>query len=657
MAKFHFFTDIDLINQQPNSQAFGPVIGNEATQYRVTSLHTASSNPNAYAVCKGDILVQPDINNTNLVNVILRPALQPNNIPQIKYYIYRGILKNSLIDGNNVADSINKLTKSIPANTDKKTLGIDLFGTTNFENTDPIDNAFTKSKTGFELWHCDSGGWSIGTFDKNNFGFEIMLEDMGFNPTFDIIRNNNNVIQINALTGSETPAQIFEHWHDKEEILNYLDPAVFYGNFYDDIIYARKSTDSIDSDLNPSFSKEKNNGIYTNILLGNSQGNFFNRNKIYLDIRNELNYSINYFKNYGNNIKISYLNNNSEPINEINYYENNWPLCVLSDLPNGNEKNTIKIALPKGDNTLPLSYVSIGERKLTNKEKVKYGKTNFIDLEVVDNEIYTTNSIAINTPNYNDNDKTRICSYIKIKYLKRFDLKAIVPKSEGSVLRAAHYLDHLFIPLEMNLTSPSTNVLKIKMYNNDNYIDTLKEFGLDYIANIGIASDIGHHVFFASIKDVRTKNRSVAKNKILSISSGTRPLIDNFLNTIFPNASFIFETISDNGESIKIYRYPTAKKSFFTQPNKIDYNKEIIVIMLSNDNYTSILNIAQQQFSSKYKVYLGVENNVEDNYERFDLVLRGLIEENDQITVKKVSVSDNSNNPVEIYGYLPEPLI
>lgn len=41
MSDIYFFTDVDLLNEQTSEQAFGPVVGNEETQYRVTSIHSA----------------------------------------------------------------------------------------------------------------------------------------------------------------------------------------------------------------------------------------------------------------------------------------------------------------------------------------------------------------------------------------------------------------------------------------------------------------------------------------------------------------------------------------------------------------------------------------------------------------------------------------
>ena len=54
----HFFTELE-IDAQPNdgSKNFGPIDGNK---FRLTSLHSASNNPKAFAICPGYLMYQKD---------------------------------------------------------------------------------------------------------------------------------------------------------------------------------------------------------------------------------------------------------------------------------------------------------------------------------------------------------------------------------------------------------------------------------------------------------------------------------------------------------------------------------------------------------------------------------------------------------------------
>ena len=122
MTKFFFFTDFDLLQAQGNSDVFGAVLPADTDyiagkdRYRLGSKHKATANPLAYAMCKGQILVQQDSVTPTLVNIILKPDRQPDlGLPKIKYFIYRGILKSSLTDGINIISGGNTLTNAILA--------------------------------------------------------------------------------------------------------------------------------------------------------------------------------------------------------------------------------------------------------------------------------------------------------------------------------------------------------------------------------------------------------------------------------------------------------------------------------------------------------------------------------------------------------------
>src|SRR5262249_29426112 len=161
--------------------AFGPVSGASDTQFQVTSVHrpAASTTPNAYAVCDGLVLVQ-DAGN-DLVNLVLKPTQQPPfAFPKIKFFIYRGIQKSSLVNGVEVAPAANNdLTKSIwqsqqarnasagtSDNPPTGALGLDISG------IGSIDEVFFREDVSYQLPLVRSG-WSLGQFSSAGFGFEI----------------------------------------------------------------------------------------------------------------------------------------------------------------------------------------------------------------------------------------------------------------------------------------------------------------------------------------------------------------------------------------------------------------------------------------------------------------------------------------------------
>ncbi len=249
MADFYFFTDAEKLADQTNNEAFGhtadTTINNESYEnFRVASMHASQIyNINAYAICDGRIFLQ-DIGN-NLVNLILKPRVQPTSVnPNIKYYIYRGIRKNSLISSGNVIQDSNNLTQDIYENitrlngdTSENVFGINLSPSStpvSYQDTDPIDKVYYhKSSVQFDLWEV-KGGWNIGKFDNNGFGLEIIIDNLGYNPTLALARSNtanNHVVSVKALPANANHQLRYIHQNEKEEVLNYLDPVAFYGNF------------------------------------------------------------------------------------------------------------------------------------------------------------------------------------------------------------------------------------------------------------------------------------------------------------------------------------------------------------------------------------------------------------------------------------------
>jgi len=231
---YFFFTDAnqqDFVNVQTAAGSYGPISPGTAgtDEYRVTSLHTASFSPTAYAACDGIVCVQR-IPSTSLVNTILKPLAQPAlNFAPVKYIIYKGILASSLINGTETAPATNNdLTKAIWDDQAKKNasagtslnppaeaLGVGLTGL-NFADTDPIDNLFYRAGVTFQL-PVVKGGWSIGQFDKAGFGIEVLMEGLNFHRPLSLARQLENKISVATLTGSENPAQVFDHWHVYDE--------------------------------------------------------------------------------------------------------------------------------------------------------------------------------------------------------------------------------------------------------------------------------------------------------------------------------------------------------------------------------------------------------------------------------------------------------
>jgi hypothetical protein len=102
-----FFTEFDALETQ-GDKAFGPV--NE-TQYQLKSVHHARAKIlqnnelplcKEYAVCRGQVRIQENATDPqNLLNIILRPTECDFHGINVKYFIYRGVLRKSLAGADN----------------------------------------------------------------------------------------------------------------------------------------------------------------------------------------------------------------------------------------------------------------------------------------------------------------------------------------------------------------------------------------------------------------------------------------------------------------------------------------------------------------------------------------------------------------------------
>lgn len=650
MSDFFFFTDIDLLSAQTSGNEFGPVAANTSTQYQVTSLHSSTSVPKAYAVCDGILLVQDA--GTNLVNLILKPIKQPPfAFPKVKFFIYRGVQKSSIINGLEIAPSTtNDLTASLWAsqaaknnsagtndNPPKEAVGIDI------TSNGSIDDVFYRDNISFQL-PIVKAGWSIGNFDPAGFGFEIMVEAIGFDPELTLVRTSNNIINVTALPGSPTQAQEFEYWHDKEAILNYIDPSAFFGSFYNFKLKV-KSSDG-------STSNKSKNEIYDDVLVKH-----INKNVVYLDIRNEYNHSINYFKNYGTytntDINIAYDNTSTAVVK--NYYTDTWPVLRIQnvDFPsNTTNKNIIRISLPdgSGENPLPTLFISSGYLLDTYPREPKE-KNKLIDLTVTSG---FTNEIKLVVPNRDGMPGTSaISTYIKLKYNKRFDPNAASPPvSSGTVIRASHYMDNLFQPLAMKIPFAGNDKIKSIVYSDEFLVDSISINNNQLAMNLGMANDIHNVSLFAyPFITKRTVGNSDLKNIPLSFSGIKDNNSDDFIDYFASKNNSIAKELEFVVGGNNIEYLDLEIDSTLPVPNleNLDlenfYQLNIDKIDTPVSEWQNIQNLIQSNFITKYPVFIGLVNatiTIDDNgYDVLsqDIALRGFEIISNNIQFKEVNTN------------------
>jgi hypothetical protein len=655
---FYFFTDADLLNTQSQNEAYGPVLSGDPDyqstleKWRVSSMHKASSDPLAYAICDGDVLVQEDLSSSGtLVNIILKPKGQPVqlgvDLPEVRYYVYRGIRKDSLFDSLGVVfPAVNTLTKrinddygaTVSARAPAYLTGIERNSSPSFDISDPLDNLFyvlsnaTVDPTGVFQKFPIFGGDSIGRFAKESFGIEIILNRMQFKGTLGEFRNHIHHLAVSPISDIPTST----HWEmsrrmDKEQLLNYLDISAFYGAFQGvHKLFARASTAASNPvDFTYTFEDVDKDDVYEQILEGNFSGmglagRFWNRSTFYLDIQNELGYSYNQMRNYADTIKLLVTNNFATPLNtangaDRNYYDNGpgavWPMLRLTpgntlNFPYANEDNNIRVAMPDGDNYPPLDYIAIGKIARDTEGEIRLGKSKFFAPVQSEKADFYFSEFALTTPAVNISGTWYAVSrYARVCHFRKLGPKSGNLPSGEFALRPHVFLDLLFPVFDLKNLFPDTSNTTFYLYDNDVFVDLKEYTGTDFVGKPGIARDQDYTTLFVMGKESSTQKKGTISNNTLSISSESLNHYGAFLNYIddLENKSkLVFTTLTIGTNPFQINRFKVTGSDL-----EKDLDKVFLSVVFPNDKYDNLSVIAANKgFDSNLPLYFCVGEEV-----------------------------------------------
>lgn len=373
--RFHVFAEMEKIAQSAD-QAFGV---KSPEQFRLTSsfsLRPPFTSVKAFAAVSGTVLIQrvrkPDgTYSSSAVNLILRPLRQSRvDFTPVKYFIYRGLRLSDFLtitgehttevsSGTGVSEFIadvyhqhgirrNLFIAQYPQQTPPdpipsgKALGWDSLGQ---NDNDLLDSYFYRNDPSFQL-PVVRRGMEIGEFDTTgDFGFEIVLEEGETHFPLEFARRPYYELNTNFL--SETGQALK---NKKQEILNFVDPAAYFGMHY----FMGVETDA---------GLKKEVALYTDIVSV-----FHTRNMAYVDIRNEHGYSLNYYSNYrlqaplvGHELKIA-ANPGVSSIVERPFETNGWPIMTLDNLTyTSAPMSSFALAFRMADNGNPVLYVESGQ--------------------------------------------------------------------------------------------------------------------------------------------------------------------------------------------------------------------------------------------------------------------------------------------------------
>ncbi len=476
MSLIHFFASTDDIETQsgvPGDEAFGPVEKKLTSQFRVTSLHkgvlngSVRTNPVAYSICSGRVRVQQDNTNPDLVNLVLAPNSDLINGLPIKYFIYRGIRRDSLIDSNDnlIPGEFTNilLNDGNPENNTPDALGLAFRSAIDSppnpiftrEDDDSIDTLFFETTT-LKALLINQSGLKLGLFHGEHFGFEIVIDSCWEDTTIDILRNidisstgaKGNFIDVPNSSSTVKARAI------RERVYKYMDIAAFLGLCKPkDISYA------VSNSQNPPPISDYQD-LYEIILK-----KFHNRHKIYIDIRNENGLSYNYYDKYTSNEIIlipdntdlkwrNKINPEIDTNQPVSYLTHEWPIKIIDEedptfiIKNGSNKAGIRIALNLGDDSVERrAIIRVGFLYYNKNGKSFFGKLykpkNDGSIQNIVNSGNWTNEITLATPIVTISSVQKpIASYIRILYDRQHES---IPSTPGRFVATPSSWDNLFV--------------------------------------------------------------------------------------------------------------------------------------------------------------------------------------------------------------------
>jgi pyrrolidone-carboxylate peptidase len=536
------FADMGGLLQAGGSE-FGPDTANDPDKaFRITSGFTSTTDVNAYAICDGDIIIQRKSTDNDRVNLILRPRKQSiQGFTPVKYFVYRGLRLDNFINPSTLSSAEIEVTAQASTNSEfiaslypihtaqnpslpflAKALGYDPSAQA---DTSELDKLFVEFNPDYQYVPVTKG-MQIGKFWANGgtsvFGLEIMMYDGPFKPTFKYAREPEFKIDISAITGT-TAQDEFQKKIERDKILSFIDPAAFYGSHIVKDDKGKLEVRDLSNQPNPITYKTAQD-IFDNVV-----SKFYTKNNVYIDIRNELSRSYNFFENYDGSISsvdpgkqlligtqfTDDTTNNlvaKEYKTEIASNVYNWPLLIASsNQPTSNAFNDLFIKLRIDDNLKPVLVVENLELSAPIAGK-------FIDETFLVPSATTpaySNVIGLKIPNVNGSSNKDFASrQIKLRYKRKID--ATTPWHPNSkTLKSEHYLDNLFYDFDQSNLWGYQNRNEWVHSHEKRYVDG-STIGIFNTAETGVAfesvsSSPSRYIMYTNAADLQDTSSGTGK--------------------------------------------------------------------------------------------------------------------------------------------------
>lgn len=583
-GEIHFVTDLDKV--QSGNKKFGPI---DASKFQVTSSFLLTGKANVYAAVKGKLIILDQISSTGVsdpdhVNAILIPTqkLKTEFTPKIQFIIYRGLKRNSFMnqvgsewkilpEQDCTTEFMINLYKNVK---EKPDVTLENLGYIDYDNVIHNISYFEEHAKNVQVVEI---GTQIGECDVE-LGIDFVLREFRYAFPANFMFSSELVIDLNydpvsngKLPGAEPPKILLK----RELIQAFLDPTVGYNLF---------RGHSVSYHENANIKTVSGFQVY-NIILKKA---FQNKNRIYIDIRNNYDFSLNFYNdnedensNTGDkyNLLMAINGSSNSSFEEIPCYFSYWPIIILENIATADPKNyiNIKINFLKKYNPNPSFYFDFCFPRETitfaNKNESvieKYNSLNTIDRLVDLPPINNTGPDVEFFVPASTIDKEGVAWIVKLYCLRNFiEPMANVPRLP---IHSSSY-DNIFGPIEehrlgvlsfdsLNLPANTKSFIGIsKKYipaGSWNSIPRMVETGVT-ISDTEIifsAQDLALNqpskTFYEGIKAQNSHSQTVSGQSFLdnpkqSFETNTDkkyfkvPLIANDHTAVYSNPIFIFE--------------------------------------------------------------------------------------------------------------------
>lgn len=510
MSRAYTFCDFSELPAQDAAGEFG---SKSSTLFQCTSMFTgtlANTPLNAYAVVDGLCAIQEiEPTSSGLVSIIIQPTNRVFEDVPVAYIILRGVKKDAFLDAGgflkDFSTTTNQWLRRIADNQAAYNTEMRLGNSTHIEEhitksaiglvpetgawaaTDSLERIFTSCTL-----QKVQAGWKVGEFDTSTgvrYGMEVILRSDAWNPDLAYSRQTTGAVSISynseqkQFAHGEVEDFSIKQW--RERILAFLDPCTFYSLFAE--------TEQVNNRSGETVQSYSGADIQTNLL-----SKFHNPGKVYLDLRNHLGHSLNFYNDYltqgGQSAQVQ-LSKEGTVVNPRPYHDGNgWPILVLTQADQS-----------------ALGFTTSGTHKILLKFPLKPGISPIVfacTKHLFDNNVLARQEFYIPsaTGDFTNDVPLRLIAlagsahllgtYLKLYYFIRYDVTEFANTSfTDSALVKQDTLDNLFF-LQNRFLRPAGHLISTSSAEVQYVGCTSLSTGEDYLMRSGEAQDdIGSYFY------------------------------------------------------------------------------------------------------------------------------------------------------------------